>query len=242
VASLPDQDDFSQQWRKQLGLDVAGPPAKLTFPKEFKRLTEDAKRSAAFWDYLLDRGYNWEQCLWVADKYNLHYATSGRYAYRVIIPITDLHGKLVTWTARAIGNNDIRYMTLSKEYALAYPGELLLGLQMLWRAPLAKCLVVCEGPFDAIAVSALGHDVGVYGTCFFGLEASLKQADLLVELATKFERTRVIIDPGAWTRLLALRTRLPKRCLPGKLPGDFDDPGELVGSRRGREFVRSLAA
>jgi DNA primase catalytic core, N-terminal domain len=245
AVSLPDQDDFSQQWRKQLGVEVSSSAlTSLQFPKEFKRLVEGGPQSGGFWKYLKDRGFSFEQRRWLAEMYQLHYTISGRYSYRIIIPITDERGKLMTWTARSIDPDaDIRYMTLSKEYALAPPGDLLLGLQMLWRTDNARCLVICEGPFDAMAISALGHEAGVWGTDIFGLELSAVQADLLAELAIKFDRMVVLLDPNeAWLRLLDMRSRLPRNCKSQHLPAQLKDPGELVGYRDGEAFVRSLAA
>jgi hypothetical protein len=246
AAYLPDQDDFSQQWRKQLGVADPGGPLKpkLLFPKEFRPLRLGDPRASGFLRYIRERGYSSDQISWLLEAYQLQYAISGRYSYRVIIPVTDEHGKLMTWTARSIQPNaDIRYMTLSKEHALAPPGELLLGLQTLWRVESARCLVIVEGAFDAFAISVLGHQFGVWGTCVFGLELSTAQADLLSELAIKFERMVVLLDPSeAWLRLLHMRSMLPRNCRVEHLPSVLKDPGELIDYRQGEAFVRSLAA
>lgn len=241
---LPAADEFAEQWRRQLGLTEEPKPIsrKLDFPREFRRLTLGAPRSAAFWDYLAGRGYNARQSRWLAEAYDLHYALSERYAYRLIVPIYSRSSQLMTWTARSINPNaDIRYLTLLTDFARAAPGELLLGLPFLWRAAPARCLVICEGPFDAIAVSAIGHELGVWGTCLFGLELSDAQADILAELCEGFDRVRFLIDPDAFLRVLSLRERLPRRCFPMKLPEGFKDPGDLIGSKIGEEFVYSLA-
>jgi hypothetical protein len=174
-ATLPDQDEFAGQWRKQLGLEKVADerPKSLSFPRAFRKLTPDAPRSAQFWNYLIERGYTEAQAEWVADAYRLHFAISGRYAYRVIIPVFSRLNQLMTWTGRTmaprVDSDTIRYLTLSSENSVAPTGELLLGLQLLWRAQKARCLVVCEGPFDAIAISVLGHEAGIWGTCIFGV-------------------------------------------------------------------------
>jgi hypothetical protein len=243
---LPDSEEFATGWRKQLGLTepVDTRPKTLSLPKEFKRLTPDAPRSSlGFWNYLYKRGYTEKQADWAAEAYDLHYAMSGRYSYRLIVPVKAFDGQLMTWTARGISDQEIRYLTLKSDEARAAPGELLLGLPLLYKATLARCLVVCEGPFDAIAVSTLGHKYGVWGTCLFGLELSEKQADLLAEVETRFERIRVALDPEqAWLRMLDMRQLLPKRCKPLQIPQGFKDPGELIEAPEGADFIESLAA
>ena len=243
---LPDQDAFSAQWRKQLGLEAEAPPSarKLSFPREFRPLSEGGSLSRGFWDYLADRGYSGVQRGWAAKAYDLQYALSGRFAYRIIIPVVDRRSQLVTWTARAIDREaDIRYLTLSRDQSRAAPGELLLGLPLLSRAAPARCLAICEGPFDAIAVSAIGHSRGIYGTCLFGLELSDAQADLLSDISDSFDRVKLLLDPEqAWLRTLDMRSKLPKRCKPVTLPKGYKDPGTLIGDKRGEDFVLSLAA
>jgi hypothetical protein len=246
AAPLPDQDEFSQQWRKQLGVDIELPSArKLVFPKEVKRLADGGGTVASgFWGYLRQRGYDVEQRRWLAEAYDLHYAISGRFAYRLIIPLYDRASQLMTWTARSIVRDaEIRYLTLKSDEARARPGELLLGLPQLTRAAPARCLVVAEGPFDAIALSVLGHSQGIWGTCIFGLELSDAQSDLLYTLSEHFERIVLLIDPAqAWLRTLGMRSRLPRRCQSLMVPEGFKDPGELVKTREGKAFVLSLAA
>jgi hypothetical protein len=245
VPPLPAQDEFASQWRRQLGLTAPEKPEarRLYFPGEFRQLSPGAPRSNGFWEYLeWDREYSKAQACWAARNYNLQYAVSGDYAYRLIIPVYDRSNKLMTWTARAISSEArIRYKTLSKELARAAPGELLLGLPLLDKAILTRCLVITEGPFDAIAISTIGHSVGVWGSCIFGLELSNKQADIVSELDTRFDKMRLMLDPDAMLRVLNLRSSLPRRCKPEQMPNGFEDPGALIGSRVGEDFILSLA-
>jgi hypothetical protein len=249
AAPLPAQDEYASQWRRQLGLTIPEKPEarKLSFPREFRQLAPSVPRSGGFWDYLMDslpegRGFSLEQARWAAEAYDLHYAVSGTYAYRLIIPIYDRLNRLMTWTARAISPEaHIRYKTLSKEFARAAPGELLLGLPLLETAPSTRCLVIVEGPFDAIAISAIGHSVGVWGACVFGLELSDRQADIISELNDRFDKVRLMLDPDASLRVLGLQSSLPRRCKSQAIPDGFKDPGEFVGSSQGEDFVLSLA-
>lgn len=244
VTRLPDNEEFATNWRKQLGLSepVTTRPKTLSLPREFKPLNDNSPRAGVFWKYLYKRGYSPEQAAWAAKAYNLHYALSGKYAYRLIVPIYSFDGKLLTWTARGIADQDIRYLTLKGDDAVAAPGESLLGLSLLYRAKLCRCLVICEGPFDAIAVSTLGHEYGVWGTCLFGLECSTKQADLLCDLDSRFDRSRLLLDPDAILRILHMRQSLPRRCAALAIPNGYKDPGELIEDRNGAKFIASLAA
>jgi hypothetical protein len=245
---LPSRDEFASSWRKQLGLvGPEGPttPKKLQFPKEIKPLVWGSPRSTAFWNYLLqERGFTRAQAEWASEAYDFHYTVWGKYSYRIVIPIYNGTGELMTWTARAIDPRaDIRYMTHPKGEAVAPPTSLLLGLPILSKTRLTRYLVVCEGPFDAIAVSVLGHSLGIWGTCLFGLELSEIQADLLSDLADRFDRVGLLLDPEqAWLRTLDMTSLLPRRCKMLHLPEGFKDPGECVKSKEGAQYIASLAA
>lgn len=253
--ALPAPDNFKSQWRKQLGLsspEGAPPVENLTLPREFKPLADSKSPFAsAFWNYLKRRGYTDEQAHWAASVYKMHYATSGAYAYRLVLPIYDAQGKLMTWTGRSVKPDaEVRYMSLRTRpseddpiCALEPPGNLLLGLPLLWKAEPASCLIVCEGPFDAISISTLGHRYGVWGACLFGVNVSTSQSDLLDALQRRFPRMKLIVDPDARLRALNLRQRLPRKCQSVPLLSGLKDPGELIATGDvGVRFVRALAA
>jgi hypothetical protein len=211
---------------------------KLTFPPQFKSLWRNCSTFAGpFWDYLERRGYDLANQDWVAQNYNLHYATRGPYRYRLIIPVHSNTGDLMTWTARSVMvDNPIRYKTLSGEVSSLYPGptakcapgQLLLGLPLLWRCPNPEVLVLTEGPFDAIRVSALGRKLGVYGTCLFGLNITDSQVLLLEQLLGRFRHLVVLLDTDAKFRAFRIQEQLTN--LPVKietLPPGVEDPGAL---------------
>ncbi len=243
AVALPDEDTFSESWRRQLGIDtVSTKPKFLKLPESARPLaTRTGPIAKKFWKYLGDRGYTLEQSRWIADVYNLHYAVSGHWAYRMIIPIYDTRDVLMTWTGRSIlPHEKVRYKTLSGEHALAPPSNLLLGLPMLNSVYNPRCLVVTEGPFDAIAISALGHRAGVYGTCLFGVQVSEAQSLLLDQFAERFSRIRLLVDPDARMRVLGLRDRLPKSCVVTDLLEGVKDPAELVLTPAGCSWIQSL--
>lgn len=209
----------------------------LTMPPELKPLAATRRMAEPFLEYLRGRGYSGRDLEWVAQGYDLRYATTGPHAWRLIIPVRGRRSELLTWTGRAISpREEVRYKTLSTrpEYA-AYgraarlpTSRTLLGLPLLWGAPEPRALLVCEGPMDALRVSTYGRELGVYGTCLFGLNASEEQAAELEALSARFPRVRLCIDSGEELRRTALLGRLQgvgARPLP--LPRGRKDPGEL---------------
>src|SRR5690606_26285475 len=122
----------------------------------------------------------------------------------VIFPIRDFRGVLQTWTGRSIKRDAMpRYKTLTlrfdpeypdKPLALAPVNDLLLGLPMLARAPSPKALILCEGPFDAVRISAFGHHQGIYATSLFGLNVSVSQVGLLRELSGRIPTLWLLLD------------------------------------------------
>lgn len=234
----PEDENLSAQLAKLLGpTQASSAPASgpVKLPKEIKPLRGPQGLAAPFWNYLDDRGL---ASPWVCSTYGLHYATAGRYRYRVVIPIQAVDGQLMTWTARTISPREpIRYKALpsrppTDDYdgplARKPPGTLLLGLPFLIQVPNPRTLIVCEGPFDAIKVSALGRAVGVYGTCLFGLNISEGQALLIERLAARFERVMVLLDPDAATLNLRIREAVTCSVAFGHMPQGVEDPGAFT--------------
>jgi hypothetical protein len=87
--SLPTDVDLGQSIRARLGgqLDVKIPRRTLDFNREFKSLDSASRFADQFYDYIYDRGYQPEQATWLVRAYDLHYATTGKFAYRIIIPV-----------------------------------------------------------------------------------------------------------------------------------------------------------
>jgi hypothetical protein len=241
----PTDEDFAAIIAVNLGLeDYHTPPKPLTYPSEFKPLVRKGL-GLPFWEYIADRGFSDSQVRWLAEQYNLHYATKGEFRYRLIIPIFSERGKLLSWTGRSIANDNIRYKTLSLTPQPGYTGplaldtsfNLLLGLPLLWRVQNASVLVICEGPFDALKISALGYERGVYGTCLFGLNVSEPQAWLLEDLKARFDKIVLLIDPDAELMQLRLLDQLSRlRVSVGRLPPGIKDPGDLSAGEASNLF------
>src|SRR6185312_16868124 len=115
-AALPGKRAVADELRGMLRSEHVATrmPGKISFPKEFKRLSDRSDRfGGQFWRYLHDRGYRTQHIQWLADSYDLRYAVRGDFAYRLIVPITDRYGKLLSWTGRTIiPNEEKRYDTV----------------------------------------------------------------------------------------------------------------------------------
>jgi hypothetical protein len=213
----------------------------LQLPTQFHPLSPRGL-GRSFWAYLRSRDYTNVQIAWLADRYRLHYAIVGDWGYRLIIPIYDAQGNLMTWTARAVTDSAMRYKTLSKSAVptCGAPTNTLLGVEWLMHVEDARALVICEGPLDALRVSALGHAAGVFGTCLFGLNLSAAQLNLLAQLCSQYTHGYLLLDPDARLKSYALL----ERCAHMNVqllhcPAGVEDPGALPQSAAG--WVCSLA-
>lgn len=239
--AAPTTDDLAESFatlRRSLG-EEASKVTKLELLPEFKPLTSGSVFAEPFWDYLRDRDFRDAQIKWLTEKYGLRYATKGPYAYRIIVPVYDRYGKLLTWTARSVRPDaELRYKTLRATgdpadgkgpVALAADKEVVLGLPVLYAAPNPKVLVLVEGPFDALKVTAYGRGLGVYAAALFGLNISETQVAEVLELSGRFERVCLLLDAGAelqWLRIAsAMSVIAPERVW---VPPGFKDPGELT--------------
>ena len=113
----------------------------LSLPKELKSLVDNndivARHAKA---YLKSRNINIDDVI----KYNIGYCDSGRYANMVIIPSYDANGNLNYFTGRSFEKDPyVKYRNPEVSRDII-PFELFIN----WDSP----LVLCEGPFDAIAI------------------------------------------------------------------------------------------
>jgi hypothetical protein len=233
--SAPDQD-LAATVAGMLGAaaSVTAAPSSLHLPAEFKPLSLARPMARGFVDYLRERGYSDAQLEWLIATYNLHYAITGKWRYRIIMPLYDARRILQTWTGRTIADDVVRYLSLSTTPQDGYPASLspptnlLFGLPLLWSCRNAQTLVLCEGPFDAMRITALGHPRGIYGTCQFGLQLSELQTVLIEQLMSRFRRLVLVLDRDAQLQQFSIAMRLARfRCTVAQMPEGLKDPGEL---------------
>ena len=113
----------------------------VELPKEFKQIlgSKDLKAKQAY-TYLKNRNVTDDDII----KYNIGYCNFGRYANMVIIPSYDKNGSLNYFTGRSFEKDPfIKYRNPECSRDII-PFELFIN----WDSP----LVLCEGPFDAIAI------------------------------------------------------------------------------------------
>jgi hypothetical protein len=113
----------------------------LSLPKELKSLVDNsdivARHARA---YLKSRNIGIDDII----KYNIGYCDSGRYANMIIIPSYDENGNLNYFTGRSFEKDPyVKYRNPETSRDIV-PFELFIN----WDSP----LVLCEGPFDAIAI------------------------------------------------------------------------------------------
>lgn len=179
--------------------EVEAPP--LRMPKEFKGLDANYRAGLACWDYLRRRGFTDREVTRIADHFDLRYAQTGDWIYRVIIPIRDESKRLLSWTGRAINADaKARYKTLSLDpeaepRALIATSDLFLDLPRLFSG--GKFLVICEGPFDAIRLAHPAMERDGQATCLFGKTVSASQLDYIARLRPAFDHVFLLLDSDA---------------------------------------------
>lgn len=249
-------EDYSRR-TTLLWTDRAPPPspAPPRMPPAFRPLMDGGPMSEPFVRYMAGRGYGPAELEWIAREYDLRYATTGPFAWRVIIPIRDRRGALITWQGRAISPNEgAKYKTLSAQLDRASYGQVasrssqrtLLGLPALHAARDARALIICEGAMDAIRLSLYGRALRVYATCLFGLGVSDDQVEELEELAGRFPRRWLCIDareaatPSVRGPILRRLASVGARLL--DLPPSAKDPGELPAGQAVGLCARAVGA
>lgn len=170
------------------------------------------------------------------ERWGIGYALGGKLAMRVVIPIRDEAGRLLSYTARTAVGDAARYLSASARRERRRRGAVF-GRQH-WPRPGAgrDRLLLCEGALDALACERAGapHIAALDGSALAAPTA---------ELLASWRRLVVLadVDPageGAVAELLAqrsLRARIERAQLPGGL-----DPADAW--QRCPEALRAVAA
>ena len=108
--------------------------------KQFKNITSSDIEGRQALTYIKNRGITQDDI----EKYNIGYCTTGRYAKMVIIPSYDAVGNMNYFTGRSFEKNAYTKYRNPETSRDIIPFEMFIN----WDLP----LVLCEGPFDAIAI------------------------------------------------------------------------------------------
>lgn len=202
--------------------DVNGVEVKL--PSEYVRIKtkEDIPR------YLLQRKVTFKDCV----KHSIGYCREGFYKNRIIIPIFDEEGILVSFVARLMGsppNNKVKKVLYPKGSRITK-----VLFNHLYVVSSSNVIVVTEGVFDALRV-------GKQGVALFGKHASQEQIKLLVKLGQK-RKIVVMLDSDADDDSEDLAEELSELCndvFIAKLPNGRKDPGECRRADLERAIIKA---
>lgn len=111
-------------------------------------------------EYLQGRGFNPKMLhkTWGIGSIGL----ASRLAWRIFIPVF-FQGHVVSWTTRSLSNKGVRYSNAKPEEEILPIKTLLMGQDLCRHA-----IIVCEGPFDAMAI-------GPGAVCTFGIQYTQSQ-------------------------------------------------------------------
>ena len=237
---LGDFAALADQLRSDLAPDppeekAVGPT--LRMPKAFRTLDEETPAGRRVFDYLVSRGFTPDDADDLIRLYDLRYAMSGAWKYRLIIPIR-FEGALVNWTARSISKTErLRYKTLSHDPETAAENDDPVALRNIKHCVYnydrlmkgGRVLVAVEGPLDALKFDFYARGMGVRATSLFGTAFGDEQVWVLAELFGQFERRIILFDQAAEGAANKLASRLSVvRPTVMYCPPAFDDPGDMT--------------
>lgn len=220
--ALPMGADFGNEVDRLLGMAPISKAPGLPnpdWPAEIKPLVNRGM-GQQFYEYIRTRRgtYTEREVDELCATYGLRYATRGKFEYRVVFPVEDTQG-LVSWTGRHIGKHPVRYRSLSADETKAKED----GLPQA-RLPINSCLfnqaeletleerwpllVIGEGPFDGMRLDYHGYNVGMRGSCLFGLGIYDKQINALAGIVDRFDHKLLLLDKDATVAALTTAQRL----------------------------------
>lgn len=182
--------------------------------------------------YLLSRGFDPDEIstLWMVKGIGLH----PRLGWRLLIPMCDRYGQVVSWTTRSIGcNNPRRYISASQSEESVSHKDILYGAHLARHS-----IVIVEGPLDVWAIGP-----GAVATC--GIAFTQRQLSEMI----KYPIRVICFDAeasaqkraGELCRHLSAFSGIVENVVleTGKDPADADRD-EIVGLRR--KFLFDLSS
>lgn len=164
----------------------------LQLPQAEVASIQRSGRTRRHWDYLtIERGFLEDDIPLLEEAYGLRAGVSGKWQDRIILPYL-VNAEIVTWTARAIADSQIRYRDLSLEESITPPKLTLYNHD----ASLAggEVLLVVEGPFDSLKLDCYGAEWGVRAVGLSTNSIQEEQIYLIEEASERFRRTLIMMD------------------------------------------------
>lgn len=245
--TAPTQEGFAARIRSAMGQKEAEPePEGVEFPKEFRKLSAELPH----YRYMIrERKFTADEVERLIRKFHLKACMFGswRWSWRIIIPVYDFQGELMTWSGRAVGEASLRYQTHSTDPEKCDEGhtparksitDCFLNAKQVARG--GRFLVLSEGPFDCMRLWLHSQEFGAVPTCFFGKAISRSQIDLLAQVRNSYDEIFLLLDEDA--RLSSLRMSSDLRALKVKhFPlQNKKDPGEMKRSEV-TDLLRQMA-
>lgn len=192
----------------------------VVFPKEIGGSFTDI-----YYKYLNDRGLSIN---YLKFKYQIKCGgTSGRFKYRVIIPII-MNEITVGFTGRDVSDrNPVRYKNCKIEESSVHPSKWIYNIDTV-----RNSAIIVEGPID---VWKMGDGV----ICLLGTEFSMGQINILLE--KKIGKLYVLFDSTevATKRALSLAKELSLFIPSEIIEVDIEDPGKL-SMEEGKELKTNI--
>ena len=196
-------------------------PIDLTIPPEFRPL-DHSHYGKLFLKYLsVTRGFG-EDATAVGQYFNLYYALTGKFAWRLIIPFYAAN-RLIGWTGRDIRRDaKMRYRTEGNK-------------RMIFNADavVSNCvLLIAEGPMDAMKLHYYGQHHGYAAVATLGTSIAPEQIPLLVRLIQRCKSAVILFDRETLALGMSLAEQLQAlsgRPVRSRHLVEFKDPGDIPG-------------
>ena len=246
-ADYVDPDGFSALASRLLGAskdvregkDIA--PRFLSVPESFQPVAPKPLRALPYWRYLQGRGFDL-MLPELIKLYGLQCDPLGDWRGRVILPY-EIDRHLVAWTGRAITDAQIRYKDLAEDECVLAPKHTLYNYDAISEG--GRCLIIVEGPFDALKLDFYGRSVGVRAVALSTSSISDDQAFMLEEAVDQFDEIFLMGDNATELGIVdSMRLRADLGFIPGirvlAVPFRLKDAGELT-SDQALDFTYQLS-
>lgn len=201
--------------------------SELFLPRNFRKIGSKYTIERKFIHYLhKDRLFNKADCWKLARRYKLHYAISGDFSDRVIIPVFE-NRKLMTYLGRSIySDTALRYLALEKEKSVKQVKDCIYNYDRAKKG--GKTLVIVEGAFDAMKIDFYNVRNKIRAVALFNMNVEDTQASLLIDLEGLFDEYVLILDRGEESRAVRLEDELFfLKSLKSVFLNHVKDPGDL---------------